>query len=108
MDKISIENIAKELVTISINEHKIKNMGKEKMSNFIKNNLTYELETNDYNKVLHLYNKYLSKEGYEIKKDINKFDIIDYTSDEYQLYINEKIWYSIYRIWKNVLFKLWM
>lgn len=91
MDKISVENIAKELVVISIKEHKRKNMGKEKMSVFIKNNLPKELELNDYNKVLHLYNKYLAKEGYEIKKNINKFDIIDYTGEEYKLYIDENI-----------------
>lgn len=90
MDKVLIENMAKRLVKHSINEHKRKKLGKEKMSLFIKNNLPLELEINDYNKLLYLYNKYLAKEGYEIKKDINKFDIIDYTSEEYELYINEK------------------
>jgi len=90
MKNICIENIAKELVELTIKEHQRKKLGKEKMSAFIKSNIPYELETDDYNKLLHLYNKYLAKEGYEIKKDITEFDIIDYTSDEYQLYINAK------------------
>lgn len=89
MKQEKIKKYAKELVEITIEKYKEKSLGKEKMSNFIKNNLTKEVKNIDYNKILHLYNKYLAKEGYEIKKDINNFDIIDYNSEEYQIYINK-------------------
>lgn len=76
---------ARLLVDITINKHKKKLLGKETMSTFMKSNLPSELKLNDYNKILHLYNKYLAKAGYEIRKDITKFDIIDYNSNEYQI-----------------------
>ena len=56
------------------------------MSTFIKNNLPIRIGVDDYNNILHLYSRYLAKEGYEIKKDITKFDIINYNTEEYQLY----------------------
>ena len=91
MKEHSLEKLAKRLVEITIINHKQKKLGKEKMSNFIKNNIPPKLIEENYNDILHLYNKILASKGYEIKKDIEKFDIIDYTSEEYQLYINEKI-----------------
>lgn len=88
MKETEVIAYAKYLVDITIQKHKEKLLGKEKMSKFIKDNLTYNIIDKDYNNILHLYNKYLAKEGYEIKKDITKFDIIDYNSEEYNLYIN--------------------
>ena len=80
---------AKSLVEITIKKHKEKLLGKEKMSIFIKNNLKEKLTEENHNKILHLYNRYLAKKGYEIKKDITKFDIINYNSEEYELYMNK-------------------
>lgn len=89
MKEDTLIKIAETLVKITIRKHKDKLLGTENMSNFIKNNLPIEIEIYDYNSILHLYNKYLAKEGYEIKKDITRFDIINYNSEEYQLYINK-------------------
>lgn len=86
MQREEIAKCAKQLVMITIKKHKENLLGKEKMSIFLKNNLTKEFSQEDYDKILHLYNSYLAKEGYEIKKDVNHFDIIDYNSDEYQYY----------------------
>jgi len=88
MEEKAILDCAKHLVEITIQKHRDKLLGKEKMSEFIKDNLIKVDKDIDYNEVLHLYSKYLAKEGYEIKKDINKFDIIDYNSEEFELYIN--------------------
>ena len=87
MKSMVIKKEAKALVDLTIKMHKEKLLGKEKLSTFIKNNLTKELEDNDYNELLHYYNRFLSEEGYEIKQDIKKFDIINYTSEEYENYI---------------------
>ena len=84
-----IREYAKLLVAITIKKHREKLLGKEKMSKFIKDNLTQNVKDIDYNRILHQYNKYLAQAGYEIWKDIIKFDIIDYNSDEYQLYVKE-------------------
>lgn len=56
------------------------------MNIYIKRKLKYIIEDSDYEEILHLYNGFLSEEGYEIMKDINHFNIIDYNSDEYQDY----------------------
>jgi hypothetical protein len=89
MNEEILIKIAKILVGITIQKHRQKQLGKENMSTFIKNNLNRDISEEDYNKILHIYNKYLAKEGYEIKKDITKFDIIKYNTEEYQLYISK-------------------
>lgn len=89
MKQEELVEYSKLLVDITIQKHKEKLLGKENMSNFIKSNLPTNIKKSDYNNILHQYNKYLAKEGYEIKKDINKFDIIDYDSEEYQIYISK-------------------
>lgn len=89
MKEETLIKMAETLVKITIRKHKDKLLGTENMSNFIKNNLPIGMEVDDYNSILHLYNKYLAKEGYEIKKDISKFDIINYNTEEYNLYINK-------------------
>lgn len=89
MKQDEIVEYARLLVEITIKKHKEKLLGNDKMSNFIKSNLPIKVKKSDYNNILHLYNKYLAKEGYEIKKDINNFNIIDYHSEEYQIYINK-------------------
>lgn len=89
MKEETLNDIAKKLVHITIEKHKDKKLCKEKMSTFIKNNLPIGIEINEYNSILHLYNKYLAKEGYEIKKDITKFDIINYNTEEYQTYTSK-------------------
>lgn len=83
MQKNKSIKIAKTLVDITIRKHKEKKLGKENMSTFIRNNIPIGIKVNEYNSILHLYNKYLAKEGYEIKKDISKFDIINYKVEEY-------------------------
>ena len=88
MKNTIIKEEAKSLVDLTIKLHKTNQLGKEKLSKFIKNNITKELEEEDYNKLLHYYNRYLSEEEYEIKQNIKKFDIIDYTSEEYHNYIS--------------------
>ena len=89
MKEETLIKMAESLVEITIQKHKNKLLATNNMSNFIKNNLPIGIEIKDYNSILHLYNKYLAKEGYEIKKDITKFDIINYNSEEYQLYIKK-------------------
>lgn len=89
MEQDKIVKCAKELVGITIQKHKEELLGRERMSTFIKKNLTKDIKESDYDRVLHLYNKYLASEGYEIKKDISKFDIINYSSDEYQIYLKK-------------------
>lgn len=81
---------AKELSKITIKRHKEKLLGKEKMSKFIKNNIAEEITKKEYDAILHLYSRYLAKEGYEIIKDIYHFDIIDYNIDEYKIYCDDK------------------
>lgn len=88
MEEEILIKIAKTLVDITIYKHKQKLLGKENISTFIRNNLSIEIEKTDYNHLLQLYNKYLAKEGYEIKKDINTFDIINYNTEDYLLYIS--------------------
>jgi len=88
MKEDTLIKLAETLVKITIRKHKDKLLGTENMSNFIKNNLPMGIEIYDYNSILHLYNKYLAKEGYEIKKDISRFDIINYNTEEYILYIS--------------------
>ena len=88
MKEETLIEVAKTLVKVTIEKHTEKKLGKQNMSTFIKNNLPIGIGINDYNSILHLYNKCLAKEGYEIKKDITKFDIINYNSEEYQLYIS--------------------
>ena len=87
MDEINIEAHAKELVKLTIKMHKEKLLGKENMSTFIKRNINFNLN-NNYDEFSHHYSRYLAKEGYEIKQNINNFDIINYNSEEYQIYIN--------------------
>ena len=89
MKEETLIKMSKKLVDITIQKHKDQLLGKENMSTFIKNNLPTGIEINDYNSILHLYNKFLAEKGYEIKKDITKFDIINYNSEEYQLYISK-------------------
>ena len=89
MKEQSLIEVSQILVKITIEKHKQKLLGKEKMSTFIKNNLNKNITEEQYNQILHLYSKYLSKEGYEIKKDITKFDIINYNSEEYQICISK-------------------
>ena len=86
MNKDKIQEYALELVKLSIQKHKENSLGKEKMSTFIKNNLMTEIPQNEYDLLLHYYNKYLAQAGYEIKQDINNFDVINYNSNEYQKY----------------------
>ena len=76
MKQVEKVEYAKTLVDITIKKYKEKSLGKEKMSKFIKDNITNNITDKDYNNILHLYSKYLAKKGYEIKKDITKFDII--------------------------------
>ena len=77
---------AKELVRITIKKHKEDLLGKEKMSNFLKKNINEKISNEDYDAILHLYNKYLAVEGYEIVNDIDHFDIINYNTEEYYIY----------------------
>lgn len=89
MKEQSLIEVSKRLAYITIEKHKQKLLGKENMSAFIKNYLNKDITEEHYNKILHLYSKYLSKEGYEIRKNITKFDIINYNSEEYKEYINK-------------------
>lgn len=89
MTEMELIQIAEKLVDITIKKHKQKLLGKENMSIFIKNNLNKNVTEEDYTKMLHIYNKYLAKKGYEINKDITKFDIINYNSEEYQAYLSK-------------------
>ena len=86
MKEKTLEEYAILLVEITINNHNKNLLGREKMSVFIKNNLNIDITEKEYNTILHLYCRLLAKAGYEIKKDINCFDIINYNSDEYQIY----------------------
>lgn len=91
MKEKEIINVAKRLVNITITKHNENTLGNEKISTFIKRNLPKNIKESDYNNILHLYNKFLAKEGYEIRKDITKFDIINYNKEEYLLYISSLI-----------------
>lgn len=90
MEEKKLIKITKRLVDITIEKHRHNLLGKENMSTFIKNNLPIKIGINDYNNILHLYNRYLAQAGYEIKKNINKFDIINYNTEEYYVYINKQ------------------
>lgn len=90
MKKENLKEIAINLVKITINEHNLLNLGKEKMSSFIKKNIKKEVNKKEFDLVLHYYCKILAKEGYEIKNNIEKFDIIDYNSTEYEKYRNKE------------------
>ena len=89
MTEKSLIELTQRLIAITIKKHKQKLLGKDNMSTFIKNNIDKNITEENYNKILHLYNNYLAKEGYEIKKDITKFDIINYNSEEYNEYLSK-------------------
>ena len=77
---------ANNLVNITIDMHDKGLLGKEKMSTFIKKYIDNKISYDDYNEILHIYNRLLAEAGYEIKMDICHFDIIDYNSKEYEIY----------------------
>lgn len=86
MEKEKIIKLADELVKITIEKHNQNLLGQEKMFTFLKKHVKGEITHSDFDNILHHYSKLLSKEGYEIIKDINHFDIIDYNSNEYTFY----------------------
>ena len=86
MKKDKIIKYAEELVELTIYKHNKKILGKENMIKFIKRNIKGDVSEDEYIKILRLYNRLLAESGYEIKKDIDHFDIIDYSSEEYELY----------------------
>ena len=88
MKKEMIIKEAKNLVNITIEMHSNSLLGKEKMSTFIKKHIDKKITYNEYNEILHIYNRLLAESGYEIKSDIRHFNIIDYNSKEYELYYN--------------------
>ena len=88
MNKNNMKKIARKLVNITIEKHNNNLLGREKMSSFINNILSIQITNKERNYIMYMYSRYLAKEGYEITRDINKFDIIDYNSEEYQIYIN--------------------
>lgn len=86
MKKEKIIREANKLVNITIEMHSNSLLGKEKMSTFIKKHIDKKTTYDEYNEILHIYNRLLAELGYEIKNDIYHFDIIDYNSKEYELY----------------------
>lgn len=86
MEKEKIIKLAEELVKITIEKHNQNLLGQEKMFIFLRKHIKEEITTSDFDSILHHYSKILSKSGYEIIKDINHFDIIDYNSNEYRFY----------------------
>lgn len=86
MKEDKIIKYAKRLVDITIKAHNKNLLGKEKMSTFIKKNMNEKLNDQEYDNVLHLYNRYLALKGFEIVNDINHFNIINYNSEEYFTY----------------------
>lgn len=86
MEENKIIEYAKKLTKITIKKHNDKLLGKEKMSSFLKKNINNEINSNDYNNILHLYSRYLASSGYEIINDIEHFDVINYNTEEYYIY----------------------
>jgi len=86
MNQEKLKQYALNLVKITIKKYQENLLDKETMQNFIKENLEEEISKEDYDTVLHIYNRLLAEAGYEIINDVNKFGIINYTSDEYQIY----------------------
>lgn len=85
-----IESKAMDLVNITIEQHNQNKLGKETMKDFFENNLGINSSNKNYYDILCLYPGYLAQAGYEIKIGTQYFDVIDYTSDEYEYYCYEK------------------
>lgn len=87
-DKL-IQKEAERLVSITIEHHKKKLLGKIKMTNFLKKYEDKKIAKICGRSVLRYYCKFLAQAGYEIKMDTDHFEIINYRSREYEIYIEE-------------------
>ena len=86
MTEKQICNKANELVEISINLHNKKSLKKYDLLSFFKEYLKDLYDSEYCNCIISKYCSYLAKAGYEIRIDTDKFDIIDYNSNEYIKY----------------------
>lgn len=84
-----IQKEAKRLVNVTIEYHKKKLLGKIKMTDFLKKHEDKKITKNYSCRVLRYYCKFLAQAGYEIKMDTDHFEIINYRSREYEIYIEE-------------------
>lgn len=108
MNYKQIESKAMDLVNITISQHNQNQLGKETMKDFCENNLGINSNNNNYYDILCLYPSYLARAGYEIKRGTQYFEIIDYTSPEYEDYCqkNDKKLPSNYNELQNISKKL--
>ena len=87
MTEKQICNKANELVEISINLYNKKTLKNYDLLSFFKEYLNDLYDSEYYDCIISKYCSYLAKAGYEIRIDTDKFDIIDYNSNEYSEYI---------------------
>lgn len=81
--KEAASNIVEEIIIL----HKENKLGNKELITYLDDSIE-KYDKNDYYLILNYFCKHLSKEGYEIMRDTNHFDIIDYNSSEYIDYIN--------------------
>lgn len=91
MSENQILEKSRQLTLKTIDLHKKKKLGTKSLLNFLKEQLQDIYYTKDCNRIIIEYCSFLSKYGYEIMRDTEHFDIIDYNSFKYQEYISSLI-----------------
>ena len=70
-------------------KYKKKKLSKYSLNQFFNYNLKKYVDTDYYNCIIIEYCRILAEKGYEIKIDTEHFDIINFDSREYKIYIEE-------------------
>ena len=88
MNENNISYIIKNLTSTIIQEHLNKKLGTTNMKDYILNKYP-NLNSIQYNKIVLGIGKELAHNGYEIKVNIEKFDIINFRNNDYIKYLYE-------------------
>ena len=88
MTEEKIDSISSKLLNIVITDHITNNLGKVSLKEYILNKITLEDDL-DFIKIVFKLGNLLADNGYEIKLDIDKFEIVNYTNEEYNNYLRE-------------------
>ena len=87
MKENKISFLIKKITNNIIDEHNKGMLGTINMKDYILNKCP-NINDSEYNKILLGIGNSLANIGYEIKNDIDKFDIINFNSKEYKKYLN--------------------
>ena len=88
MSEKEINNITEELTDCVISDHLNNKLGIMSLKEYILNKYKFDNDL-DFIKIIFKLGNLLANRGYEIKIDIDKFDIVNYTNEEYKNYLIE-------------------